>query len=94
MYIAPLRHAILHLAARGVPFTVAAVAQLGTASPLAARRYVHLLADKGIVLVTVDHRIVVARNYDEWAATIPKTKPGGHRKITYRAVPREAPCPL
>lgn len=94
MFIAPLRHAILDLAESGKPFTTDAVATIGTAEPRQAKRYVRVLANLGVLCILVDGRVTPGNAFSAWADSEPKTKPGGHRKITYRAVPREAPCPL
>jgi hypothetical protein len=91
MFIAPLRLAIIRLVETGKPFTVEAVSVFGTASRSQAKRYVNILANDGVVLVMCDGRMTRGWAFTSWSTQEPKTKPGGHRKILYRAVKRE-PC--
>lgn len=87
MYIAPLRHAVIHLGAGGAPFRAEAVSVLGQAKLAAARGFLSRLVSDGILLRLDGDRLRPAKHFDRWAERETKTKPGGHRIISYRAVP-------
>jgi hypothetical protein len=86
MYIAPLRHAVLHLGAAATPFTVQAVARLGSSTLGAARGYLSRLVWDGVLLDLPSERFIATSAYHAWSLERPKTKPGGHRIVPYCAV--------
>jgi hypothetical protein len=86
MVIAPLRHAVLHLGRAEAPFTVDAVAIIGSASMTQAKGWLSRLERDRVVVRLADGRLTTGRNFLRWSEERPRTKPGGNRIRRYRAV--------
>lgn len=87
MYIAPLRHAVLVLGRKAKPWTVASMSSLGQAQDYAARAYAHRLANAGVLVWRPDGLYQTGPRFGEWEKRKPKTRPGGHRLVSYKAIP-------
>jgi len=90
VYVAPLRHAVLILGRRGEPWTLDAMCVMGDAKESGAKIYANRLAGQSIIVARPDGLYQVGKGFAAWAKLKPRTRPGGGRVNTYKAIPATA----
>lgn len=91
-YVAPLRHAVLHCAGRGIPFSARSLGALGSLTkPSRASAYAETLVRAGVLRYAGrspagEQLYDRSRRFRGWSQRHPRTKPGGNRVQTYRAI--------
>lgn len=90
VFVAPLRHAVIVLGRKALPWTIDAMCVLGQARESATKAYANRLSDLGILVSRPDGMYQVGQKFAAWAQLKPKTRPGGGRRQSYKAIPANA----